>query len=211
MQRFSPKASSVLEKKIFKGFYHIWAWRPSWSMDHDHFSNFSFPQPKEAPHEIRAKLAQGLQRRSRLKMLTDGRTDGQTDDGRKVITIAHPEHSSGELKILTWHQLISRPMLYTYSNLHIHTIWPEALWVVPRDYCILVTYAMYRSEHAGIQSSLDLHCAIALSILGTCNTLCFQYQVLLLISLLKASYSSKIDILLSKKGLIKWYVVSIQS
>ena len=33
-------------------------------------------------------------------MLTDGRTDGQTDDGRKVITIAHPEQSSGELKSL---------------------------------------------------------------------------------------------------------------
>ena len=36
-------------------------------------------------------------------MLTDGgtagRTDGGTDDRRKVITIAHPEHSSGELKI----------------------------------------------------------------------------------------------------------------
>ena len=30
-------------------------------------------------------------------MLTDGRTDGRTDDGRKVITIAHPEQSSGEL------------------------------------------------------------------------------------------------------------------
>ena len=29
----------------------------------------------------------------------NGRTDGQTDDGRKVITIAHPEQSSGELKI----------------------------------------------------------------------------------------------------------------
>ena len=52
MQRFSPKASSVLEKKIFKGFYHIWAWRPSWSTSHDHFSNLSFPQPKEAPYEI---------------------------------------------------------------------------------------------------------------------------------------------------------------
>ena len=25
-------------------------------------------------------------------------TDGRTDDGRKVITIAHPEQSSGELK-----------------------------------------------------------------------------------------------------------------
>ena len=97
LQRFSPKASSVLEKKIFKGFYYIWAWWPSWSMDHNHFSNFWFPQPKKAPYEIWAKLAQ---RRSRLK--TDGRTDRRTygwTDGRKVITIAHPEHSSGELKI----------------------------------------------------------------------------------------------------------------
>ena len=32
-------------------------------------------------------------------MLTDGCTDGRMDDGRKVITIAHPEQSSGELKI----------------------------------------------------------------------------------------------------------------
>ena len=32
-------------------------------------------------------------------MLTDGRTHGRTDDGRKVITIAHPEQSSGELKM----------------------------------------------------------------------------------------------------------------
>ena len=29
----------------------------------------------------------------------DGQTDGWIDDGQKVITIAHPEHSSGELKI----------------------------------------------------------------------------------------------------------------
>ena len=62
-QRFSPKAFSVLEK-IFKGFYHIWAWWPSWSTSRDHFSNLPFPQPKEAPYEIWAKLAQ---RRSRLK------------------------------------------------------------------------------------------------------------------------------------------------
>ena len=31
-------------------------------------------------------------------MLMEGRTDGQTDDRRKVITIAHPDQSSGELK-----------------------------------------------------------------------------------------------------------------
>ena len=63
--------------------------------DCNHFSNLLFLQPKEAPYEIWAKLTQWLQRRSHLKMLMDGRTD----DGRKVITIAHHEHSSGELKI----------------------------------------------------------------------------------------------------------------
>ena len=42
-----------------------------------HFSNLSFPQPKEDPYEICAKLAQWLQRRSRLKMLTDGWTNGR--------------------------------------------------------------------------------------------------------------------------------------
>ena len=34
-------------------------------------------------------------------MLTDGRTDGRTDDGRKVITLAHLEQSSGELNMFT--------------------------------------------------------------------------------------------------------------
>ena len=107
-QRFSPKASLVLEKKIFIGFY------PSWSTYHDHFSNLSFPQPKEAPNEIWAKLAQRLQKRSRLKMLTDARTDRRMDNGQKVITIAHPEHSSGEPKIIkiTWYLLLSSAMIH---------------------------------------------------------------------------------------------------
>ena len=30
----------VLEKKIFKGFYHIWAWRPSLSCDWTIYINF---------------------------------------------------------------------------------------------------------------------------------------------------------------------------
>ena len=67
MQRFSHKASSVLEKKIFKGFFHIWAWQPSWSMDSNHFSNLSFPCPREALNEIWATLAQRLQRWRHLK------------------------------------------------------------------------------------------------------------------------------------------------
>ena len=37
----------VLEKKIFEGFYHIWAWRPSWSCDQDHvLTNFHFLVPE---------------------------------------------------------------------------------------------------------------------------------------------------------------------
>ena len=59
--------TKILEKKIFKGFYHIWEWWPSWSTNRDHFSNLLFPLPKEAPYEIWAKLAQRLQRRSCLK------------------------------------------------------------------------------------------------------------------------------------------------
>ena len=67
VQSFSPKAFLVLEEKNFKGFYHIWAWRPFWSMDSNNFSNLLFPYPKVAPHEIWAKLTQRLQRRSCLK------------------------------------------------------------------------------------------------------------------------------------------------
>ena len=58
MQRYSHKAFSVLEKKFFTGFYHIWAWQPSWSMDSNHFSNLSFPCPRVAPNKIWASLAQ---------------------------------------------------------------------------------------------------------------------------------------------------------
>ena len=40
----------------------------------------------------------------------NGRTHRRTDDGRKVITIAHPEQSSGELKILCGLPLLSGAM-----------------------------------------------------------------------------------------------------
>ena len=34
------------EEDFLKGFYHIWAWRPSWSCDQDHVNKFLFPQPE---------------------------------------------------------------------------------------------------------------------------------------------------------------------
>ena len=65
----------VLEKNIFKGFYHIWAWRPSWSYDQDHLYKLSFPLPKEAPHKIWLWLAKRFQRRRCFTLLTTTTTD----------------------------------------------------------------------------------------------------------------------------------------
>ena len=42
----------VPEKKLLKGFYHIWAWRSSWLCDQDATIKLLFPLPKEAPHKI---------------------------------------------------------------------------------------------------------------------------------------------------------------
>ena len=68
--KIQPQGILGSGEDILKGFYPIWAWRPSWSTDHNHFSNLSFPQPKEAQYEIWAKLAWRLQSRSRLKFST---------------------------------------------------------------------------------------------------------------------------------------------
>ena len=38
--------------RVLKGFYHIWAWRQSWSSDPDAANKLSFPLPKEAPHKF---------------------------------------------------------------------------------------------------------------------------------------------------------------
>ena len=58
----------VLEQKIFKRFYHIWACRPSWSYDHNHLKELSLPQPMAAPHKIWLQLAQWLLRRRCCRM-----------------------------------------------------------------------------------------------------------------------------------------------
>ena len=45
----------VLERKILKRFYHIWASRPSWLFDHGdqvHFYKIMFPLPQKAPHKF---------------------------------------------------------------------------------------------------------------------------------------------------------------
>ena len=47
MPSFKEIGPLVPEEKIFKGFYHIWAWRPSWSCDLDHlYKLWSPPIPR---------------------------------------------------------------------------------------------------------------------------------------------------------------------
>ena len=50
----------VLEKKIFEGFYHIWAWRPSWSCDLDFAIKLSSPLPMDAPYKISLLIGQAV-------------------------------------------------------------------------------------------------------------------------------------------------------
>ena len=78
----------VLEKKIFRGFYHIWAWRPSWSCDQDIAINISMPLPKEAPHKISTVSEKKI-----FEIVDDGRTDAGSWPSYKLT------FGSGELKI----------------------------------------------------------------------------------------------------------------
>ena len=49
---FEEIGPPVLKKKIFKGFYHIRAWRPPWSCDPDAANNLWSALPIEASHKI---------------------------------------------------------------------------------------------------------------------------------------------------------------
>ena len=50
--KFQDHRFSGSGEENFKGFYHIWAWWPSWSCDLNHLYKLWFTLPKEAPHEI---------------------------------------------------------------------------------------------------------------------------------------------------------------
>ena len=41
-----------LRRRFLKGFYHIWAWRPSWSYDLDYLYTHWLPHPIDASHKI---------------------------------------------------------------------------------------------------------------------------------------------------------------
>ena len=45
-------------RRFLKGFYHIWAWRPSWSCDQNILNKFWLTYHKESSHEIWAQMGQ---------------------------------------------------------------------------------------------------------------------------------------------------------
>ena len=55
---FQGQRSNVLKKKIFEGFYHIWAWWPKWPCNLDGLNMFPSPLSLEALYEILFQLAQ---------------------------------------------------------------------------------------------------------------------------------------------------------
>ena len=55
---------TVLEKRILKGFYHIWTWQPFWSCDPYHVIKFSFPCTLKLSYKIWFRTAKYFLRKS---------------------------------------------------------------------------------------------------------------------------------------------------
>ena len=67
--KIQPQGILGSGEEDFKGFYHIWAWRPSWSTSQDHFSNLSFPQPKKGSIWNLSKIGPGAPEEKSFEIL----------------------------------------------------------------------------------------------------------------------------------------------
>ena len=87
-------------RRFLSGFYHIWAWRPSWSCDLDFAIKLSSPLPMDAPHKISLSLAKQFQRRRSLKSVY-GQQTGQGQE----MTLTYINHipSSTPLVVCIYH------------------------------------------------------------------------------------------------------------
>ena len=90
------RTSGSGEQEDFRGFYDIWAWRPSWSCDPYHLHKLSFPLPKEDSHEIWHLLANWLQRRY-LKIMVIYMYTAQDRDRQPPWVIFYEQYYSVKL------------------------------------------------------------------------------------------------------------------
>ena len=65
----------------FEWFYHIWAWRPSWSCDQDPANKLLFPLPMDAPHKFGQAVSE------KMFENVNGRTHGRTHAGSTTIQL----------------------------------------------------------------------------------------------------------------------------
>ena len=74
-------SGSGAEDFYFKGFVHIWAWRPSRSCDLDHKYKLSFPFPKGDSTYSLALIDQAVSEEKMFEIVNVRRTDaGRTPD-----------------------------------------------------------------------------------------------------------------------------------
>ena len=100
-----PLACWFQRRRFLKGFYHMWAWWPSWSYDQNHLNKLLFPYPMEAPYEIWLWLAQWFLRRRCLKSVDDGRRWRMDDRACPYYKLTHELKGSHELKIKDCYKL----------------------------------------------------------------------------------------------------------
>ena len=134
-----------------KGFYHLWAWRPSWSCDPDPpptpTNTISFPNPTEAPYEI--WLWAVLEK----KIFKNGRrtTDGQrtTDDGLWLYyKLTNEPKGSGEIKIFLKSDFIQ----FIFGFMHVYTPWAVADAIGDKFWCQQIAHITF---HFGYLSQVS--------------------------------------------------------
>ena len=110
--------------RFFKDFYHIWAWRPSWSYDQDHLYKLWFPHTTATPYEI--WLAGWFLRRRCLKSVDD--------DRRPTFTLSSPislphraKYRCSRTIISTWVWASSRENLSSGFSTRVDTNRPALL------------------------------------------------------------------------------------
>ena len=59
----------IWRRRFLKGFYHIWAWQPSWSCELDNLYIQYIPYSIDASHKIWLWIAKRFQRRSWLNIM----------------------------------------------------------------------------------------------------------------------------------------------
>ena len=97
-------------RRFLKGFYHIWAWQPSWSCDQHHVNKFSFPCTCKLTYKIWLWLAHWFLRKASFNFFME-MTLGQGQE----MTFTFNTHISSFFELVSGHRL---QMFWKINNFH---------------------------------------------------------------------------------------------